>query len=116
MSALGPIQQDVRGWPFIEFPDRYGTIIRLKVSSLADYDQPGVSALWLGPIDPDPKIMAKDAAVCLVETNETTGWIPYPLPPQVQMSTMAHLSRENVEALIGHLSAWLETGSLEVEG
>lgn len=113
-DALGPVQHTVHGWEYIEFLDRNETKCSLQVSSIADYEEPGVSALWLGPEDAEPKCMAKDAPLLLVETSETTGWVPYPLPPQVQLTTRAHLSRENVEALIAHLAAWLETGSLEV--
>lgn len=114
-GTLGPVQHSPRGWEYIEFRDRYDTPCSLQVSSLADYAEPGTSALWIGPNDADPKCMAKDAPLLLVETTETTGWVPYPIPPQVQMTTRAHLSRENVEALILHLQAWLETGSLEVD-
>lgn len=113
-QTLGPVQHNACGWEFILFKDRNDKECSLQVSSLADYAECGVSALWLGPNDPEPKCMASDAPLLMVETEETTGWVPYPIPPQVHMVTRAHLSRENVAALILHLQAWLETGSLEV--
>lgn len=86
MSAktIGRIQRTSRGFEFIEFIDRQGEACSLQVSSLADYVQPGTSAIWLG----------LDSA--------TAG------------SARMHLDREQVAALVSHLAAWLETGSLIV--
>ncbi len=37
-----------RGFEYIEFKDRYGEQSELQQSSLAEYEQPGTSAIWLG--------------------------------------------------------------------
>jgi len=37
-----------RGFEYIRFDDRYGDKCRLQQSSLAEYEQPGTSAVWLG--------------------------------------------------------------------
>jgi len=42
------INKSGRGFEFIDFVDRYGTKCSLQQSSLADYEKPGYSAIWLG--------------------------------------------------------------------
>lgn len=37
-----------RGFELIEFRDRYGKLCQLQQSSLADFEPPGSSAVWLG--------------------------------------------------------------------
>lgn len=37
-----------RGFDLIEFPDYYGQPSSIQASSLALYEQPGTSALWIG--------------------------------------------------------------------
>ncbi len=37
-----------RGFEYIEFEDRYGEQSELQQSSLAEFEQPGTSAIWLG--------------------------------------------------------------------
>lgn len=108
---LGKVTRTPRGFELIEFRDRYGVPCSLQMSSLAECPQPGVSAVWLGVDDVEPKVMARDAASVGVATKETTGWVPYPIPKKVSLGTRQHLSRKQVAALIGHLSRWLETGS-----
>lgn len=46
-----------------------------------------------------------------VDTAERTGWVPYPIPPGVSMTTRMHLDREQVAALILHLQSWLDNDS-----
>lgn len=48
-DLLGPIKHTGRGFELIEFTDRYNTKCELQQSSLADYEPPGSSAVWLGP-------------------------------------------------------------------
>ena len=112
-STLGEIEQDSRGWEYIAFKDRYDHPCSLRVSSLADYAEPGTSALWIGSDDARPQVMAREAHLVLVKTEDKVGWVPYPIPDNVSLRTRAHLSREQVEALIGHLERWLETGSIK---
>ena len=48
MATLGPIGKTLRGFQLIEFADANGETCSLQQSSLADYEQPGTSAVWLG--------------------------------------------------------------------
>lgn len=113
MTKLGKETATSRGFPVISFADRYGVKCSLQASSLAEYEQPGTSAVWLGPDEPNPKIMASQARDLGITTSQTCGWIDYPLPSEVQMTTRAHLGREQVAALIEALQCWLETGHFE---
>ena len=90
-----------RGFELIEFDDLYGVKCSLQQSSLATED-----ALWFGPTDAEPKIMAS-------KTSEGgTGWVPYQISDDVMLSTRAHLSRPMAEQLVAHIQIWLQSGSL----
>lgn len=114
-SALGPVEAASGGWPVIHFKDHYGKECSLQMSSLAEYEKPGTSAVWLGIDNCDPKVLARDAAKFGIKTKQTTGWVPYPIPPAVLLSSRMHLNREQVAALIAHLSAWLEQDTFEID-
>lgn len=114
MKRLGKVGRTNRGFELVEFEDRYQIPCSLQASSLADYERPGTSAVWLGPNDARPMVLASEAASVGISTTETTGWVPYPVPENVSLTTRAHLSRGQVEALINHLSAWLKTGSFAI--
>lgn len=43
-----PVKKTERGFQVIDFDDRYGTHCSLQQSSLAEYEPPGTSAIWLG--------------------------------------------------------------------
>ena len=45
---LGDITTTERGFQIIDFKDRYGFECSLQQSSLAEYEPPGTSAVWLG--------------------------------------------------------------------
>ena len=109
MKTLGKQKRSGRGFPLVEFKDYYDTPCSLQASSLALYQQPGISAIWLGCDDADPKVLASEAAKFGIETAETTGWVPYPIPEGVQLTTRMHLDRKRVKALIAHLQAWLDS-------
>ena len=109
MKRLGKQRRSGRGFPLVEFKDYYGAPCSIQASSLAIYQQPGTSAIWLGVDDAEPKVMASQAESVGVETTETTGWVPFPVPPEVSLNTRMHLDRKQVEALIGHLQAWLDS-------
>lgn len=113
MEKLGPETRTDRGFRLIEFRDRYDVPCSLQASSLAEYEQPGISAVWLGTDDPSPKVLASEAAAVGILTDETTGWVPYPIPDNVMITTRMHLDRERVAALIVHLQKWLDDGSFE---
>jgi hypothetical protein len=111
-KLLDKVQQKTsRGFPLLEFKDRYGVPCTLQASSLAEYKKPGTSAVWLGCSEPNPRIMASKAAAHGVKTEETTGWVPYPIPEEVLCDTRMHLDREQVAGLILHLKKWLATGN-----
>ena len=106
-----------RGFPRIDFTDRNGNDCSLQCSSAIDFDvprheTPGSSFVWLGVNDANPQIMATDAQRAGITTSRTTGWVNYPIPSEVIMSTRMHLSREQVKHLIGHLQTWLASGNL----
>jgi hypothetical protein len=88
-KKLGKVARTSRGFEIIEFKDRYDEPCSLQMSSLADYAQPGISAVWLG--------CEKNS-----KPHHMTGESPSP---------RMHLDRKQVEALVGHLSRWLENGS-----
>lgn len=46
--SLGKTQRTLRGFAYIDFKDHYGEECSLQQSSLAEYMQPGISAVWLG--------------------------------------------------------------------
>lgn len=117
-QATWPVLKTSRGFQVVEFRDANGEKCSLQQSSAIltgplSVDRPGSSAIWLGCDNADPKIMASKAAQHGVETSETTGWVPYPVPDDVLMNTRMHLDRERVVILILHLQAWLDTGKLK---
>ena len=103
----------------VEFADAYGTKCSIQASSLAKYVQPGTSAIWLGVDDAKPQIMKSDALKLGIELppGEATGWMPYQIPPEVLLTTRMHVERGQVQALVNHLQAWLdsETGQFTVK-
>jgi len=109
LERLGDQKNTKRGFPLIEFDDCYGVKSSLQASSLAQYEQPGTSAIWLGCDNADPRILASQANNFGIETLETTGWVPFPIPAEVLMTTRMHLNREQVQALINHLQTWLDS-------
>lgn len=102
------LKQTQRGFDFVEFEDHNGVNCSLQKSSLATED-----AIWLGVNDADPQIMAKDAAAHGIETEETVGWVPYPVPDAVLLKTRMHLTQEQVRQLLPYLNCFALTGRLE---
>jgi hypothetical protein len=109
MILLGKQKKSGRGFPLVEFKDYYDIPCSIEASTLAICQQPGTSAIWLGVDDAQPKVLASKAAELGVETTETTGWVPFPFPADVSLSTRMHLDRKQVKALIGHLQTWLDS-------
>lgn len=96
-----------RGFKLIEFNDQYDTACSMQKSSLATED-----AIWLGVHEANPKIMASDAKAAGIQTEQQTGWIAYPIPKQVLISTRMHLTREQVKSLLPILQRFVEKGDL----
>jgi len=97
-----------RGFAIQEFKDRYGAKCSIQKSSLATED-----CIWLGIDDPDPKIMASDAPKHGIQTAATTGWISYPIPKDVLLTTRMHLTQAQVEKLLPILTRFVETGEID---
>lgn len=103
----------LRGFTCLEFKDAYGESCSLQASSrIGNYEgafnRPGTSAVWLGLDQAKPMVMACDARAVGVATEETTGWVDYPIPSQVMINTRMHLDREQVRGLIAALQEWLD--------
>ncbi len=90
-----------RGFSLINFTDRSGEGCSLQASSLATE-----SAIWFGIDDPNPQIMAS-------KTPEGgTGWVKFPIPKDVLISTRMHLTQDQVKELLPTLIHFAETGCL----
>ena len=96
-----------RGFGIIEFTDRYGVRCSLQKSSLATED-----AIWFGCDDLNPQIMASQAKAFGIETTETCGWVPYPIPKEVLMNDRMHLTRSQVKDLLPILQKFAKTGEI----
>ena len=105
MSALGKKTKTCRGFELVEFKDDYGAECSLQQSSA------GIR-IWLGVDDPDPKVLATQATSFGVKTTETTGWVPYPIPKEVLLTTRMHLNLRQTKALIRRLQRWVDEGRL----
>lgn len=113
-GKLGNVTRTCRGFELLEFKDRYGVACSLQASNLAVLAKPGTSAVWLGVEDANPQVLATEAHLAGIHTNETCGWIPFKLPDAVRCTTRMHLDRGQVEALIAHLQRWLEKDTFEL--
>ena len=100
-------KQTERGFDIIEFKDRYGLLCSLQKSSLATED-----AIWFGVTDVEPKIMAVDAVKLGMKPDQEVGWVPYPIPEEVLLSSRMHLTQEQVKKLLPHLIKFAETGNI----
>ena len=96
-----------RGFTIIEFRDRYDHESSIQNSSLATE-----SAIWFGINDPKPEIMASKASAHGIKTDETTGWVPFPIPDDVIIHTRMHLTQKQVKELLPFLQYFAENGEL----
>lgn len=96
-----------RGFALNEFTDYYGLNCSIQKSSLATED-----AIWFGINDPKMKIMAKEAHLVGIETEETTGWIDIEIPEQVLIDSRMHLTREQVIEILPILQKFAKTGEI----
>lgn len=101
-------KKTARGFALIEFKDHYDNACSLQQSSLAFKN-----CIWLGIDNADPKIMVSDAVRLGLNTNnQHNGWMSYPIPEQVSLSTRMHLTQAMVKRLLPHLTKFAETGEL----
>ncbi len=120
VAPLGEATLTGRGFPLVNFTDTYGAACSLQESSACvcenedgTVDDP-LGWLWLGIDDAKPQIMkSKARAMGLsLPPGECTGWMPYPVPEDVLMTTRMHLNEAQVRGLIGRLQHWLDKGTL----
>lgn len=104
------VSKNERGLMIGKFTDRYGMECSIQESSLATD-----TCLWLGLDAANPQIMAKDAAAHGVDPGDGTGWVPYPIPKEVQLATRMHLTREMARDLIPLLESFARSGLLPNE-
>ena len=107
-----------RGFAVVKFQDVYGTSCSLQISSRAvcenedgSVDDP-LGWIWLGVDDVEPKILKTKAESLGMELppGEVSGWMPYPVPSDVLMSSRMHLNEAQVRGLIARLQNWLDVG------
>jgi len=90
-----------RGFAHYEFTDEYGAKCSLQKSSSAMVDR-----IWLGVDNANPQIMAS-------KTPEGgNGWVPYPIPEDVLLTTRMHLNQKQVKKLLPILQRFVETGEI----
>ena len=97
-----------RGFNLIEFEDLYHTPCSIQKSSLAMTD-----AIWIGVDEANPQVLHGDARKLGIETTATCGWVPYPIPKEVVLSTRMHLTRRQVWKLLPILLRFVLTGRVK---
>lgn len=86
-TPLGPCMEDNHGFQHVCFTDSYDRVSVVGQSSLAEREEPGASALWIG-------------------LNATT---------QNKQKAAMHLKANEVKSLVAVLEMWLQTGKLVEE-
>lgn len=104
------LKKTSRGFHMGEFTDLYGSSCSIQKSSLATDD-----AIWLGVNDANPQILVSDAKKLGLDIPSfiENGWIDYPIPSGVIMTTRMHLNREHVKELLPLLKKFVKTGELK---
>lgn len=100
-----------RGFGIATFKDYYGSDCSVQESSIVEPE-----CIWVGISDVEPKIMKRDAhkyGIQLPKGEEVSGWMPFPVPDDVLLSSRMHLNKEQVEDLIKVLQNWLETRRIQ---
>ena len=106
-NTLFQSQFDVRGFQGLNFEDQYNTECSIQKSSAAIYD-----AIWFGVSQPKPIIMASDARKLGITTDKNNGWVDYPIPDEVMISTRMHLTQDQVRQLLPVLQHFADHGEL----
>jgi hypothetical protein len=109
-----------RGFDTVTFHDEYGHECSIQESSRAVFENDDGTVndplgwIWLGIDDAKPQIMKSVAKKMGMELppGEVSGWMPYPIPEDVLLTTRMHLNETQVRGLITRLTLWLKTGSL----
>ena len=103
----GAKKYNVRGFQGYKQKDLYGHEYSIQKSSLATEN-----CIWFGVNDAAPVVMASDAKRLGVSTDETCGWVPFPVPVEVSMHTRMHLSQRQVRDLLPVLQCFADSGDL----
>lgn len=91
-----------RGFSLIQFEDLYDNKCNIQKSSLATED-----AIWFGIENAQPRIMSSKTP------QGGVGWIDYPIPDDVLLTTRMHLSKDDVRELITILQNFVDTGEID---
>ena len=102
-----------RGFMRGEFEDANGQPCSIQKSSACCRDEEEGEYIWLGNNDANPQVMAFHAKSVGVETTETVGWVPYPIPECVCLMTRMHLSQRQVKELLPILQHFAKTGEVK---
>ena len=89
-TPLGDVTKTTRQFQIIMFKDRYDTPCSLQQSSIADYEPPGSTAVWLGV---DRQVLPHDGVF------------------DAANQTRMHIDLKQAKALVAVLEQWIETGS-----
>jgi len=92
--------QTNRGFDLIEFEDDRGTPCSIQESGSV------LPAVWIGVNDPSPKIMASQAKAFGISTVETSGFVPYPIPKEVSLTTRMFLTKPQLREFIDELERY----------
>ena len=104
---MSELTQTERGFPIVLFEDYYENKCSVQISSAACYE-----AIWIGVDEANPQVMASMASRVGVDTKETTGWVPYPIPDCVNLTTRMYLTRKQAGKLAKILRHYCKTGEL----
>ena len=115
--SLGESSVTGRGFEIVTFVDTHGQECSLQESSAVPCEDDERGPLWLGVDDADPKVMKSEAKALGLKLppGEVSGYMPYPIPDQVLLSTRMHLDETRVRGLIDRLQTWLDTGCFSSE-
>jgi Leu/Phe-tRNA-protein transferase len=102
-----------RGFVYQKFVDTYGEVCSIQKSSSTNKQ-----CIWLGIENATPKIMANDALKLgmydlLNDKDEISGWVDYPFPKEVFISTRMHIDRKMAKEIGETLLKFADTGELE---
>lgn len=97
-----------RGFSHISFLDSYGVKCSIQKSSNISVD-----SIWIGVDNAEPKLLASDARKFGIKTRQEFGWVSYPIPEDVLLTTRMHLTREQVAELLPILQKFVETGGID---
>jgi hypothetical protein len=107
-KGLNNDRKTERGFSLLRFKDKYDNDCTLQKSSLATED-----AIWFGVENPNARILNYDAKKLGIKPRDTVGWMSYPLPDEVSISTRMHLTQEQIKDLLPILIKFADTGELE---